>query len=100
MRIVSEVAWCLTDDGKRVPMRHPLARVLLVGKGSEIEESELERYPILEESEPKEKPAKPKLKAVERPPENKAIEAKDTKQEAPKRKRGRPPKKKPIDEPE
>jgi len=74
-------------------MRHPLARFLLVGKGSEIEESELERYPILEESEPNEKPAKPKLKAVERPPENKAIE------EPPKRKRGRPPKRK-LDEPE
>jgi hypothetical protein len=95
MRIVSEVAWCLTADGKRVPLRHPLAVELLVGKGSEIEESELARYPILEESE---KPAKPKLKAVERPPENKAIEAKDTK-EAPRRKRGRPPKRK-IDEPE
>jgi len=84
MRIVSEVAWCLTEDGKRVPMRHPLARFLLVGKGSEIEESELERYPVLEESE------KPKAKAIDRPPENKAIE------EPSKRKRGRPPKQKPL----
>jgi hypothetical protein len=98
MRIVSEVAWCLTEDGKRVPMRHPLARFLLVGKGSEIEESELEQYPILEETKDQAKPAKPKLKAVERPPENKAIEVSETK-EAPKRKRGRPPKKK-LDEPE
>jgi hypothetical protein len=78
MRIVSEVAWCLTEDGKRVPLRHPLARFLLVGKGSEIEESELERYPVLEGLD---------QKAIDRPPENKAIE------EPPKRKRGRPPKK-------
>jgi hypothetical protein len=81
MRIVSEEAWCLTEDGKRVPMRHPLARVLLVGKGSEIEESELERYPILEDLD---------VKAIDRPPENKAIE------EPAKRKRGRPPKQKPL----
>jgi hypothetical protein len=81
MRIVSEEAWCLTDDGKRVPMRHPLARFLLVGKGSEIEESELERYPILNESS---------AKAIDQAPENKTIE------EPPKRKRGRPPKQKPL----
>jgi hypothetical protein len=81
MRIVSDEAWCLTDDGKRVPLRHPLARVLLVGKGSEIEESELERYPVLEDLS---------VKAIDQPPENKAIE------EPPKRKRGRPPKQKPL----
>jgi len=86
MRIVSDVAWCLTEDGKRVPMRHPLARFLLVGKGSEIEESELDRYPILEESN---------AKAIDQAPENKAIE------EPPKRKRGRPFKKKqPVDDDE
>jgi len=99
MRIVASESWYGTAEGKRVRERHPLARFLIVAKGSQIDDGELNRYPILEESEPKEKPAKAKLKAVERPPENKAIEAKDTKQEAPKRKRGRPPKRK-IDEPE
>jgi len=94
MRIVASESWYGTAEGKRVRERHPLARFLIVAKGSQIDDGELNRYPILEESEPKEKPAKPKLKAVERPPENKAIE------EPPKRKRGRPPKKKPIDEPE
>ena len=94
MRIVAERSWYGTAEGYRVPERHPAARFLIVAAGCEIDDSELNRFPILEESEPKEKPAKPKLKAVERPPENKAIEA------APKRKRGRPPKKKPIDEPE
>jgi len=96
MRIVASESWYGTAEGKRVRERHPLARFLIVARGSQIDDAELERYPILEENE---KPAKPKLKAVERPPENKAIESKDTKQEAPKRKRGRPPKRK-IDEPE
>jgi hypothetical protein len=66
MKIISDERWWLTDDGKRVRDKHPLARRLLVGKGSEIEESELEKYPILDEEF--------ELKAVAEPPDTKAIE--------------------------
>jgi len=66
MKIVSSERWWLTDDGKRVRDKHPLARRLLVGKGGEIEESELEKYPILDEEF--------ELKAVSAPPDTKAFE--------------------------
>lgn len=66
MRIVSPQTWCLTIDGKRVPARHPLSRFMLVGKGCEIEEAELEKYPIYVEAEGK---------AIAEPPETKAMEA-------------------------
>jgi hypothetical protein len=66
MRIISPQTWCLTIDGKRVPERHPLSRFMLVGKGCEIEEAELEKYPIYVESE---------AKAIAQPPEIKAMEA-------------------------
>lgn len=64
MRLIADRNWWKTDDGHRVPDRHPLARRLLVGKGCEIEEREFERYPVLEETE---------AKAISEPPENKAI---------------------------
>ena len=80
MRIIAEESWYGTAEGKRVRERHPLARFLIVAKGSQIDDAELERYPIFEE---------PSAKAIDKPPENKAIG------EAPKRKRGRPPKRKP-----
>jgi hypothetical protein len=89
MRIVTDQAWCLTEDGKRVPLRHPLAVSLLVGKGSEIDDAELERYPLLDEPKrreahavkPKEKPAPPspskkpetKGKQIDGPPKTKSI---------------------------
>jgi len=66
MKIVSTERWWKTDDGKRVRDRHPLARQLLVGKGGEIEESELEKYPILDDDF--------ELKAVAEPPDTKAID--------------------------
>lgn len=66
MRIVSPQTWCLTIDGKRVPARHPLARFVLVGKGCEIEESELAKYPLYVE---------PEGKAIAAPPETKAVKA-------------------------
>jgi len=67
MRIVSPQTWCLTIDGKRVPARHPLSRFMLVGKGCEIEESELAKYPLYVEPEAA-------GKAIAGPPETKAIE--------------------------
>jgi hypothetical protein len=87
MRIVTDQAWCLTEDGKRVPLRHPLAVSLLVGKGSEIDDAELERYPLLDEPKrreahavkPKEKPAPSSKKAdtkgkqIDGPPKTKSI---------------------------
>ena len=51
MKVVSSQAWCLTDKGERVPEGHPLARFLLVSKGCEIEDSQLDAYPVLEEDE-------------------------------------------------
>jgi hypothetical protein len=51
MKVISSQTWCVTASGERVPEGHPLARFLLVGKGCEIEESQLEAYPILEELE-------------------------------------------------
>jgi hypothetical protein len=51
MKVISSQTWCLTGTGERVPEGHPLARFLLVGKGCEIEESQLEAYPLLEEDE-------------------------------------------------
>lgn len=51
MKVISSQTWCLTGTGERVPEGHPLARFLLVSKGCEIEESQLEAYPLLEESE-------------------------------------------------
>jgi len=66
MRIISPQTWCLTIDGKRVPAGHPLSRFKLVGKGCEIEEAELEKYPLYVEAEGK---------AIAEPPETKAMEA-------------------------
>ena len=51
MKVISSQTWCVTASGERVPEGHPLARFLLVGKGCEIEETELEGHPILEELE-------------------------------------------------
>jgi hypothetical protein len=51
MKVFSSQTWCVTASGERVPEGHPLARFLLVGKGCEIEETELEAHPILEEPE-------------------------------------------------
>jgi hypothetical protein len=47
MKVISSQTWCITSTGERVPEGHPLARFLLVGKGCEIEEAELERYPLV-----------------------------------------------------
>jgi hypothetical protein len=66
MKIISEERWWLTDDGRRVRDKHPLARRLLVGKGAEIEESELEKYPILDDDF--------ELKAVAEPAETKSMD--------------------------
>jgi hypothetical protein len=85
MRIVAERSWYGTAEGYRVPERHPAARFLIVAAGCEIDEAMLNRYPVLEDL---------CVKAIDRPPENKAIEM------PPKRKRGRPPKKKLFEEPE
>jgi hypothetical protein len=52
MKVVSSQTWCITSTGERVPEGHPLARFLLVGKGCEIEDSELERYPLVTKEEP------------------------------------------------
>jgi hypothetical protein len=84
MRIVAERSWYGTAEGYRVPERHPAARFLIVAAGCEIDDGELNRFPVLEDLY---------VKAIDRPPENKAIE------EAPRRKRGRPPRKK-FEEPE
>ena len=92
MRFVAEESWYGTESGHRVKERHPLARFLIVAKGAEIDDSEFNRYPILEENGEQVKP-EPKAKAIDRPPENKAIEG------APRRKRGRPPRRK-LEEPE
>jgi hypothetical protein len=51
MKVFSSQTWCVTASGERVPEGHPLARFLLVGKGCEIEEAQLEAYRILEEIE-------------------------------------------------
>ena len=51
MKVISSQTWCITSTGERVPEGHPLARFLLVGKGCEIEESELERFPLVEEDD-------------------------------------------------
>jgi hypothetical protein len=51
MKVISSQTWCVTASGERVPEGHPLARFLIVGKGCEIEDSQLEAYPILEEPE-------------------------------------------------
>ena len=51
MKVVAQQTWCITSTGERVPEGHPLARFLLVGKGCEIEDSELERYPEIKEQE-------------------------------------------------
>jgi hypothetical protein len=51
MKLVAQQTWCITSTGERVPEGHPLARVLLVGKGCEIEQSELESYPEIKEQE-------------------------------------------------
>jgi hypothetical protein len=66
MKVVSEHTWCLTDTGKRVPEGHPLARFLLVSKGSEIEQEQLESFPILEEQPA---PKKIEIQIDEPPPE-------------------------------
>lgn len=63
-KIRADQRWWVTDDGHRVPDHHPLARRLLVGKGCEIDESTLARYPVLDE---------PQGKAINEPPETKAI---------------------------
>lgn len=65
MRVIADRNWWVTDDGHRVPDRHPLARRLLVGKGCEIDESILNRYPVLDETS--------EAKAINEPPETKAI---------------------------
>jgi hypothetical protein len=52
MKVISSQTWCITSTGERVPEGHPLARFLLVGKGCEIEDSELERYPLVTKEEP------------------------------------------------
>ena len=63
MKIVADRSWWITNTRHRVAgERHPAARQLLVGKGCEIDQQVLESYPIL-----------PEAKAVEAPPENKAI---------------------------
>jgi hypothetical protein len=67
MRIISPQTWCLTIRGERVPERHPLAAYRLVGKGCEIEEAELEKYPLYVEPDTA-------GKAIASPPETKAIE--------------------------
>jgi hypothetical protein len=67
MRIISPQTWCLTIDGRRVPGGHPLSAYHLVGKGCEIEESELAKYPLYVEPEAA-------GKAIAGPPETKAIE--------------------------
>jgi hypothetical protein len=51
MKVISSQTWCVTSTGERVPEGHPLARFLLVGKGCEIEDSQLEAYPTLEDVE-------------------------------------------------
>jgi hypothetical protein len=51
MKVISSQTWCLTGTGERVPEGHPLARFLLVGKGCEIEDTQLEAYPVLKEFE-------------------------------------------------
>lgn len=66
MKVVSEHTWCLTDKGERVPETHPLARFLLVSKGSEIDADQLESYPILEEQPA---PKKIEIQIDEPPPE-------------------------------
>jgi len=75
MRIVAERSWYGTAEGYRVPERHPAARFLIVAAGCEIDDGELNRFPVLEDLY---------VKAIE---------------EAPRRKRGRPPRKK-FEEPE
>lgn len=72
MRIISNQTWCLTIDGKRVPARHPLSRFMLVGKGCEIEEAELEKYPLYVETEAKAIAGPPETKAMEEPSKAKA----------------------------
>jgi hypothetical protein len=51
MKVISSQTWCITRTGERVPEGHPLSSFLLVSKGCEIEETELERYPLVEEDE-------------------------------------------------
>jgi hypothetical protein len=51
MKVISSQTWCVTSTGERVPEGHPLARFLLVGKGCEIEDTQLEAYPVLEDVE-------------------------------------------------
>ena len=51
MKVISSQTWCLTGTGERVPEGHPLARFLLVSKGCEIEDTQLEAYPVLEDVE-------------------------------------------------
>jgi hypothetical protein len=66
MKVLADKTWCLTDTGKRVPEGHPLARFLLVSKGSEIEQEQLESFPILEEQPA---PKKIEIEIDEPPPE-------------------------------
>ena len=51
MKVISSQTWCITSTGERVPEGHPLARFLLVCKGCEIEEAQLEAYPLVEEDD-------------------------------------------------
>jgi hypothetical protein len=87
MKKIASQTWCLTASGERVPEGHPLARVLLVGKGCEIEESQLEAYKILEEPEDSDAEVEDDAEADERWPSGEPI----------KRPRGRP-RKLPISE--
>jgi hypothetical protein len=67
MKIIADRNWWMTLDGNRVEDRHPLAARLIVGKGSEIEEEELMRYPLLD--------AESESKAISEPPQTKAVKA-------------------------
>jgi hypothetical protein len=75
MKIISDERWYLTDDGRRVPERHPLARRLLVSKGAEIDEAELEKYPLYDEADEGKYPLLDQAegKAINAPPETKAV---------------------------
>ena len=86
MKVVSEQSWCLTEKGERVPEGHPLGRFLLVSKGVEIEETELERYPELKEEEQQQEDDEELEDTGEQTPEGEPV----------KRPRGRP-RKIPVD---
>jgi hypothetical protein len=65
MKITADQGWWITADGRRVSRDHPDARRLLVGKGCEIDESELAKYP----------PDEAEAKAIAAPAETKAVKA-------------------------